>query len=92
LNLKILPYLYTSCNNIYVKRYIYSAMTAKIVKDYIFQSIVKIRENDQDFSFKKLIEETFMVLLEGNNNRSHELWKELSLVFKKKYNIQLNHK
>lgn len=32
------------------------------------------------------------ILLEGNNNKSNELWKEISLNFKRKYNIVLNHK
>jgi hypothetical protein len=32
------------------------------------------------------------ILLDGNNNKSNELWKEISLIFKRKYNIILNHK
>lgn len=32
------------------------------------------------------------MLLAGNNNKSNELWKEIALLFKKKYNLVLNHK
>lgn len=56
LNLKTLPYLYSCCSNVYVKRYIYSAMTAKIVKDHIFQNLMNIRLNDKNYSFRKLLE------------------------------------
>jgi hypothetical protein len=67
-------------------------MAAKVSKDYIFENILKIKLDDPNISCERIIESILITLLEGSNNKSHGLWKELSLSFKKKYNIVLNHK
>jgi len=67
-------------------------MAAKIIKDHVYDSIMKIKAKDDQVNLVKLIEEIIFVLIEGNNNKSHEFWKEISLIFKRKYNIILNHK
>lgn len=38
-------------------------MTAKIVKDYIYETIAKLRLNDDSVSLVKVVEETFSILL-----------------------------
>ena len=67
-------------------------MTAKIIKDHVYESILRIKVKDDGVNLVKLIEEILMVIIEGTNNKSHELWKEISLIFKRKYSIVLNHK
>lgn len=91
-NLKYLPHIYHYCTNAHIKQYLYSAMTAKVFKDYINETLIKIKNTDDKVAFEPIIEETFSILLSGNNNKSHELWKEISLLFKKRYNLVLNHK
>lgn len=63
LNLKFLPFVYSNCSNVHVKKYIYTSMTAKIVKDYIYETIAKLRLNDDSVSLLKVVEETFSILL-----------------------------
>lgn len=84
--------MYTSCGHPQIKQYIYSAMAAKVVKDYVNQSMMKIRGNDEKIAFEPILEQTLSILLSGNNNKSHELWKEISLIFKRRFNLVLNHK
>ena len=91
LNLKYLPVVYGQCGNPYVKKYLYTAMASKVVKEYIFENVVRIRERDRGQPIEKIIEEVVGWLLAGGNNKSNDLWKEIALLFKRKYNISLSH-
>ena len=37
------------------------------------------------------MEEVIGWLLSGSNNKSNDLWKEIALLFKRKYNVSLSH-
>jgi hypothetical protein len=66
-------------------------MAAKIIKDYINESMLQIRKTDTK-AFEPILQETMEWLLGGNNNKSHEFWKEIALIFRKKYNLSLTQK
>jgi hypothetical protein len=89
-NLKYLPRVYNEISNKYMKKYVHTTMVAKIAKDYIFESVVNFKKDENKFSIVKIVEETFRLIMEGSNSNSNEIWKELSLRFKKVYFIPIS--
>lgn len=65
-------------------------MIAKIAKDFIFENLIVVKKEDYNVSTVKVLEESLRLIIEGNNSNSSEIWKEISLRFKKAYSIPIN--
>jgi hypothetical protein len=89
-NFKLLPQIYELVSSKQVRRSIQSVMAAKVAKDHVHDTILAARRDDRSIRAEELIEDYLRLLMEGNNTNSSEVWKELTLKFRKQFGTPIS--
>lgn len=65
-------------------------MTAKVAKEIVGQTFLTAFSDEPSVSIASKVEEMIRYMVEGNTSNSSDIWKALSVNFKKAFGIPLN--
>ncbi len=94
LKMEYLPTLYKSVNNRQVRKYLHTCMVARLTRDYLLETMGEIRQEanakGRSVNMVDILEESLKCAIEGGNNNSNELWKNIGINFRKAHGFNLS--